>query len=76
MRNNTASSVGPALFVNDACANVFLANKLTSSNATVAGFGTNTAIAPGNSYSGIPGSTGNISVNAATNGHRFTCVHW
>jgi hypothetical protein len=44
--------------------------------ATTAGFGTNTAIAPGNSYSGIPGATGNISVNAATSGHRFTCVRW
>jgi hypothetical protein len=44
--------------------------------ATVVGNGTNSSIAAGNSYSGVPSSSATISVNAATAGHKFTCVRW
>jgi hypothetical protein len=44
--------------------------------ATVIGNSTNSNIAAGNSYSGIPSSSATVSVNAVTAGHKFTCVRW
>jgi hypothetical protein len=44
--------------------------------ATVAGNNTNSSIAAGNSYSGVPLSSATVSVNAVTAGHKFTCVRW
>lgn len=52
--------------------------------ATTTGNGTNQAVAAGSVYPGSanPGSatgggvSGNVTVNAATSGHKFTCVRW
>lgn len=38
------------------------------------GNGTTSSLAPGQSYSIIPGQTNPVYVNAATSGHKFTCV--
>lgn len=44
--------------------------------ATVTGFNATVALQPGQTWSGIPGSTLPISVNAPTSGHRFAFVRW
>jgi hypothetical protein len=48
----------------------------TTTTATTTASGTNAALAPGQPFGGIFGSTTNVSVNAATSGHNFTCVRW
>ncbi len=45
-------------------------------NATTSGNGTTVALQPGQTFSLIPGQTTAASVNAATSGHKFTCVFW
>ena len=45
-------------------------------NATVTGFNQTVAIQPGQTWTGIPGSTLPVSVNAATTNHRFVFVRW
>lgn len=44
--------------------------------ATLVASGANVALAAGQSWTGIPGSTLPVSVNAATNNHAFVCVRW
>lgn len=44
--------------------------------ATVQGNTTTYAIQPGQSFNCIPGQTTNVSINAATTGHKFTVVAW
>lgn len=48
----------------------------TGSAATTQARGGTCAIAPGQSWSGIPGSIDPVSVNAPTSGHQFVCVRW
>jgi hypothetical protein len=45
-------------------------------NATTSGNGTTVALQAGQSFALVPGQTTAVSVNAASNGHRFTCVFW
>lgn len=45
-------------------------------NAGVVASGTTVALAPGQSWAGVPGSITPVSVNAATAGHAFSCVRW
>jgi hypothetical protein len=44
--------------------------------ATAAANGTTQALAPGATFTGPTSSTLGASVNAATSGHKFTCVRW
>ena len=44
--------------------------------AALAANGTTFALAPGQSWPLIPGQTTNTSVNAASNGHKFSIVKW
>lgn len=44
--------------------------------ATAAANGTTEALPPGAIFAGIAGSTGPVSINAVTSGHKFTCVRW
>lgn len=44
--------------------------------ALTSGHGTTFALAPGQSWSIIPGQTTNTSVNAATTGHRFSVIYF
>jgi hypothetical protein len=44
--------------------------------ATAAANGTTIALPSGSTFTGPPGSTLGASVNAATSGHKFTCVRW
>lgn len=46
----------------------------TGNPATLQGNGTCIALAPGESFPIIPGSTETVSANAASNGHKFTVV--
>ncbi len=48
----------------------------TTTTATTTASGTNAALAPGQPFGGIFGSSTNVSVNAASSGHNFTCVRW
>jgi hypothetical protein len=48
----------------------------TTTTATTTASGTNAALAPGQPFGGIFGSNTNVSVNATTSGHNFTCVRW
>jgi hypothetical protein len=48
----------------------------TTTTSTTTGSGTNTSLAAGQPFYGIPGSKVSVSVNAATSGHKFTCVRW
>ena len=47
-----------------------------ATTATTTGNGTNTAIAPGQVWFCVPYSATNVSVNAATSGHKFVVVRW
>jgi hypothetical protein len=53
--------------------NIYL-NPVTA--ATTTGNGTNVTIAPGQSYSCVPGQTTNLSMIAATTAHAVTVVKW
>lgn len=44
--------------------------------ATTSGNGTTSAIQPGQPYNCVPGMINNLSVNAATSGHKFNLVVW
>jgi hypothetical protein len=44
--------------------------------ATLAGNGTTFALAPGQTWTIIPGQTTPTSVNAVTSGHKFSVVSW
>lgn len=44
--------------------------------ATLDGNGTTFALAPGETWKVIPGQTTATSVNAASNGHKFSAVFW
>jgi hypothetical protein len=46
------------------------------SAATAAANVTTQALPPGATFTGPPSSTLGASVNAATSGHKFTCVRW
>jgi len=44
--------------------------------ATVTGYGSTTALAPGTPFYGVPNSNVSVGVNAASSGHNFVCVRW
>ena len=46
----------------------------TGANATLGAGGTTFALQPGQTWNLIPGQTTPTTVNAATNGHSFSCV--
>jgi len=45
-------------------------------SATLEGFGNTFALAPGQTWVGIPGQTTPTSVNAASPGHQFSAIWW
>ena len=47
-----------------------------TTTATGTGNATNSALAPGQPYYASTPGVGPVSVNAASSGHKFTCVRW
>lgn len=55
-------------------AEVLYVNAVTT--AIAGAYGTTFALQPGQSWTIIPGQNTATSVNAATSGHKFSCVSW
>ncbi len=47
-----------------------------TTTATTTGNATNAVLAPGQPFYGVGSSSVSVSVDAATTGHKFTCVRW
>lgn len=49
---------------------------ISGAAATILGVGTTIEMLPGQAFPGVGQSTKTVSVNAATSGHKFSCVRW